>query len=100
MSCQSWSSVDVTYVHPPHVRVRNTPIKATNLGSVEFGRAVRRYHKATSANRGPGSVSAMHACEPISFYIPDVIAMKIMKKERSGYRSPMVEDTEGNHSSG
>lgn len=26
--------------------------------------------------------------------------MKTMKKDRSGYRSPMVEDTEGNHSCG
>lgn len=30
--------------------------------------------------------------------VPDVIAMKIIKKDRSGYRSPMVADTEGNHS--
>lgn len=53
ISCQSWSSVEVMYVHPPHVRVRNTPIKATNLGRVEFGRAVRRYQRNTKANLGP-----------------------------------------------
>lgn len=83
MSCQSWSSVDVTYVHPPHVRVRRRPMMATNFGSPEPGLAVRRYHRPTSANRGP-----------------DVMAMNTMKKDRSGYRSPMVADTEGNHSSG
>jgi hypothetical protein len=32
--------------------------------------------------------------------IPEVMAMKTMKTDRSGYRSPIVEDTEGNHSSG
>ena len=53
ISCHSWSSVEVTYVHPPHVRVRNMPIKATNLGSTELGRDVRRYHRPTSTNRGP-----------------------------------------------
>lgn len=26
MSCQSWSSVDVTYVQPPHVKVLNRPV--------------------------------------------------------------------------
>jgi hypothetical protein len=31
-------------------------------------------------------------------YIPDVIAMKTIKKDLSGYRSPIVADTEGNHS--
>ena len=53
MSCQAWSSVEVTYVHPPQVKVRNMPIKATNLGRLEFGLAVRRYHNATNVNRGP-----------------------------------------------
>jgi hypothetical protein len=33
ISCQSWSSVLVTYVHPPHVNVLKIPINATNLGS-------------------------------------------------------------------
>ena len=32
--------------------------------------------------------------------LPDVMAMKIMKNERSGYRSPIVAETDGNHSSG
>lgn len=32
--------------------------------------------------------------------IPDVMAIKIMKKDRSGYRSPIVADTDGNHSWG
>ena len=31
-------------------------------------------------------------------HIPEVIAIKIWKTDRSGYRSPMVADTEGNHS--
>lgn len=31
---------------------------------------------------------------------PEVIAMKTMKTDRSGYRSPIVADTDGNHSSG
>jgi hypothetical protein len=53
MSCQSWSSVDVTYVHPPQVKVRKTPTPATNFGNVAFGLRVRMYHNATSANRGP-----------------------------------------------
>jgi len=53
MSCQSWSSVDVTYVHPPHVSVRKIPTPATNLGSVEFGRRVRQYQRPTNAKRGP-----------------------------------------------
>lgn len=52
-SCQSWASVDVTYVHPPHVNVRKIPTPATNLGSEEFGRRVKMYHRPHSANRGP-----------------------------------------------
>jgi hypothetical protein len=85
ISCQSWSSVDVTYVHPPQVSVRKRPTPTINLGSELFRpcRLVRTYHSATRANRGP-----------------DVIAMKIWKTERSGYRSPMVDETEGNHSCG
>src|SRR3954463_418071 len=67
MSCQSWSSVEVIYVHPPHVRVRNTPENATYLGRLEFGRAVRRYHKNTRTNRGPvcckyGTLKGCHFC--------------------------------------
>jgi len=61
MSCQSWSSVDVTYVQPPQVNVRKMPMKATNLGSFWFGRAVRRYHKPTRAKRGPGQYQHMKA---------------------------------------
>lgn len=53
MSCQSWSSVDVTYVQPPQVSVRNAPTPAMNLGSDELGRRVRMYHSPTSAKRGP-----------------------------------------------
>lgn len=56
ISCQSWSSVEVTYVQPPQVIVRSIPIAATNLGSFCPGRAVSRYHNPTRANRGPGSV--------------------------------------------
>jgi hypothetical protein len=37
------------------VSVRNSPMNATNLGSVCPCRAVRRYHKPTRANRGPTS---------------------------------------------
>ena len=59
------------------------PTPATNLGKVEFGRAVRMYHRKTRAKRGP-----------------EVIAIKTWKKDLSGYRSPMVADTEGNHSIG
>lgn len=83
MSCQLWSSVDVTYVHPPHVNVLKTPTPATIAGRFEFGRFVRKYQSATRAKRGP-----------------EVMAMKTINTDRSGYRSPMVEDTEGNHSSG
>jgi hypothetical protein len=54
MSCQSWSSVEVTYVHPPQVSVRKMPTAATNLGRVELGRRVKMYHRPTRANRGPG----------------------------------------------
>lgn len=32
--------------------------------------------------------------------VPDVMAMKIMKNDRSGYRSPIVAETDGNHSCG
>lgn len=53
MSCQSWSSVEVMKVQPPQVSVRSTPMQPTNLGSTEPGRAVRRYHNPTRANRGP-----------------------------------------------
>lgn len=53
ISCQSWSSVDVIYVQPPHVNVRKMPTPITNLGSVEFGLRVRAYHSPTRANRGP-----------------------------------------------
>jgi hypothetical protein len=53
MSCQSWSSVDVTYVQPPQVRVRKMPTPAINFGSVAFGRRVRMYQSVTRANRGP-----------------------------------------------
>jgi hypothetical protein len=53
MSCQSWSSVDVMYVHPPHVRVLNRPKNATTFGRVRPGLAVRRYHRPTRANLGP-----------------------------------------------
>ena len=33
-------------------------------------------------------------------FLPEVIAMKSWNTERSGYRSPIVADTEGNHSCG
>ena len=67
MSCQLWSSVDVTYVHPPQVMVLNKPTPATTLGKVEFGLAVRIYQRKTRAKRGP-----------------EVMAMKTWKTERSG----------------
>lgn len=60
MSCQSWSSVDVTYVHPPQVNVRKMPTPATNLGRVEFGRRVKTYQRPTRASRGP--ISDQLAC--------------------------------------
>ena len=53
ISCQSWSSVEVTYVHPPQVNVRKTPTPATNFGKAELDRRVRMYQRATSMNRGP-----------------------------------------------
>jgi hypothetical protein len=53
MSCQPWSSVEVTYVHPPHVNDRKTPTPATNFGSVELALRVKMYQRATNANRGP-----------------------------------------------
>lgn len=83
ISCQSWSSVEVTYVHPPQVKVLKMPIPTTNLDNAVFGLGARRYHIRTRANRGP-----------------EVTAMKSWNTERSGYRSPIVADTEGNHSSG
>ena len=52
-SCQPWSSVDVTYVHPPQVIVLKRPVPATIFGKVEFGVDVRIYHRKTRANRGP-----------------------------------------------
>ena len=42
MSCQPWSSVDVMYVQPPHVRVRTKPERATTLGRTWPGLFVRR----------------------------------------------------------
>lgn len=60
MSCQSWSSVDVMYVHPPHVRLRTTPEMAIAFGRVRPGFAVSRYQSPTSANLGP-SMSHQHA---------------------------------------
>jgi hypothetical protein len=83
MSCQSWSSVDVMYVQPPHVSVLKMPKPATTLGNVLPGLAVNRYHRPTRANLGP-----------------EVIAIKSINADRSGYRSPIVADTEGNHSCG
>lgn len=53
ISCQSWSSVDVTYVQPPQVKVRKIPTAAVNVGSDELGRRVRIYHSPTNAKRGP-----------------------------------------------
>jgi hypothetical protein len=66
MSCQSWSSVEVTYVHPPHDSVRKIPTPATNLGSVEFGLRVRTYHRPTNATRGPGLCSVVPVCPTVS----------------------------------
>jgi len=61
MSCQSWSSVEVTYVHPPQVSVRKMPTPATNFGSVEFGRRVKIYQRPTNTKRGPEQlVSLIH----------------------------------------
>jgi hypothetical protein len=61
MSCQSWSSVDVMYVQPPHVKVRIRPAPATSLGRERPGRAVRRYQRPTRANRGPGGERGLSA---------------------------------------
>ena len=83
ISCQLWSSVEVTYVQPPHVSVLKTPKPAMIFGKVEFRCAVMRYHSPTRRNLGP-----------------EVMAMNTMKRDRSGYRSPIVADTEGNHSMG
>jgi hypothetical protein len=61
MSCQSWSSVEVTYVHPPQVKVRKMPTPAMNLGRDELGRRVKMYQRPTNANRGPRQLSmALH----------------------------------------
>lgn len=59
ISCQSWSSVDVMYVHPPQVNVRKTPEMAIAFGRVRPGFAVNRYHKPTRAKRGPGGVKLL-----------------------------------------
>ncbi len=67
ISCRMWSSVEVTYVHPPHVNVLRTPADAMIPGRFDFGLLVKRYHSATRANRGP-----------------EVIAMKNMKTDLSG----------------
>jgi len=70
------------------------------LGRVELGRAVSMYHKATSAKRGPIVLSQYPRTIPIQGSTPEVIAMNTWKTDRSGYRSPIVADTEGNHSTG
>jgi len=84
ISCQSWSSVEVTYVHPPHVRDRKTPMNATALGRDEFGRAVRRYHSPTNTNRGPFAWLAARLYDYQFAPVPEVIAINNMKNERSG----------------
>lgn len=79
------------------------PIEATKPGSFVPGLRVRRYHSPTRAKRGPATTN-----QPLSNclffldrgFLPDVIAIKIMKNDRSGYRSPIVADTDGNHSWG
>lgn len=48
--------MEVTYVHPPHVIVRNKPVPATSFGRAELGRAVRMYQRNTKANRGPAHI--------------------------------------------
>src|ERR1700760_3642679 len=55
ISCQLWSSVEVTYVHPPHMTVRNRPTPRMKEGrdDLEWGRAERKYHRVQRANRGP-----------------------------------------------
>jgi len=100
MSCQPWSSVDVTYVHPPQVHVRKRPQNATNLGIFSPGLAVRRYHSPTRANLGPAGGQRPATTGSDGWVLPDVMAIKNIKNDLSGYRSPMVDDTEGNHSSG
>lgn len=94
------------YVQPPQVKVRNKPIDATKPGSFELDLRVKMYHRPTSAKRGPMGIKRI---EKVSFpsshgatgsLLPDVMAMKIIKNERSGYRSPIVAETDGNHSSG
>jgi hypothetical protein len=62
---------------------RPTPSSTEGKEDLEFGFAVKKYHNVTSANLGP-----------------EVIAMNSWKKDRSGYRSPIVAETDGNHSSG
>jgi hypothetical protein len=58
------------------------------------------YHKATNANRGPDYPISVPSFDIYPMRIPDVIAIKSIKTDRSGYLSPIVEDTDGNHSSG
>lgn len=53
ISCHLWSSVEVTYVHPPHDIERKSPMPDTSFGRAESDRAVRRYHRKTRANLGP-----------------------------------------------
>ena len=83
------------------MRVRKTPTPATNFGRIDPGRAVRTYHRNTRAKRGPyQSFSIFYLSSMWESNVPDVIAIKNWKTERSGYRSPMVAETEGNHSWG
>jgi hypothetical protein len=94
------------YVQPPQVKVRSKPMDATNPGSFELGLRVRMYHRPTSAKRGPARIKRIQKVSFLSSHgaarslLPDVMAMKIIKNERSGYRSPIVAETDGNHSSG
>ena len=79
--------------------MRKTPTAATIFGRDVFGRAVRIYQRNTRAKRGPRRpVSVHHRCVPEIDSLPEVIAMKNWNTERSGYRSPIVAETEGNHS--
>lgn len=41
------------------------PTPATNLGSDEFGRLVRMYHRPTNAKRGP----KMYQSSPVIFFL-------------------------------
>ena len=101
ISCQPWSSVEVTYVHPPQVTVRKRPTPATNFGNDEFGRAVKMYQRNTRAKRGPAEASASFSIYGLCHeHIPEVMAIKSWKTDRSGYRSPIVAETDGNHSCG